>query len=658
MIETVKKIVVYILLFSFLLLDFPQGVFAADPTPAPVAHGFSYVYVQNQNASQQSTNIRYQWGGSTDQYIEFKSDSMSGFSYVEIDNLLGYKTLKIDGTPGSWDIYTTTSTAFVSHARPYLMVHHGSPDKVMNMCFYHNDLPSGDTHFHSGVKFYPQSATSPVSPDDLYTYDCKFFNSVIDEPTPNNPKEFVRAWGNIQGTPNANTALQGVYDGIKGSSSGAPIAAARVPVPKSENITACAASGAKRLIANDDDANKWIEAQLFQIKTVSTDPNDAGANYLKAGLTGDTSSLKQDLIEYDRRAFEDFYGDSSKNYPTKRLTDVQSQELVQKYQAVQDSLPTKWNPGYVGTISNAFLLVAAAALIWAGGLAAAGATATEAGGAAGASAAGGSAATTPAAATYISGATILEGGAVQIGELTLAAGTPAATAAVGAINAGATGFIVDGGIIFSNGVTIAVGSSELAVAATSVTTGVAASTSLGIGGGLKVIGSWIIKQKVIKGIVAAGVAGSMLYVFREWQKQRESSGSWSPIVNALNSGEYATARANYFKNMAEFALVYHYLTANNNFNKCLQDKLDPAAYYNAAIQRQADSLFGDALNSSNNFNTAPKPHGDECGTGIPTFSGIINWMVCEASKLAYEALAWFVGFAANIAQKSIGVDST
>ena len=134
-----------------------------------------------------------------------------------------------------------------------------------------------------------------------------------------------------------------------------------------------------------------------------------------------------------------------------------------------------------------------------------------------------------------------------------------------------------------------------------------------------------------------------------------------------------SSNRNYYEKTWELVLAGQYQNKQAEYIECVRDGVgqgiiteeEAAAagfgqdiYDNALrIARDTYAAGRSALQNANNVASNVGNVTDVCGS-LTDFSNIMNWVVCQTAKLAYEVLAWFVAFAASTAQKSIGVDST
>lgn len=369
----IKKIVVYILLFSFLLLDLPQGVFAADPTPAPTKYNVGWRYVLNTIAGDSSQGERTTVQNLLRFYTEPSNDSDN--KYVDFRNIyhgvswVGEQEGMFTGTSHKWDMWISSNP---SGQKFYIVsTAETSPETVMNICF-----PATDTVATQGklLPYYILNSTSDIH------YKC--YNEQGGKPA-----EIISKNTAPQGDiPNLTGLFATAFKKIQQGLGGTVYSFAKISpmsrgsqAPKTDNVKLCQKFTTARQVKDDKAATLWInsikaniaaihKAKSAQASTANTpqasqpaaDDNYASAFFSDASKV---AALKAELIGYDNNSYKNYYGPSASSpvYPTASLTDQAHNSLLDEYQKVEDQVPLDNDSKKTAEISNNLIAVGIAA---------------------------------------------------------------------------------------------------------------------------------------------------------------------------------------------------------------------------------------------------------------------------------------------------------
>ncbi len=333
-ITIIKKIVVYILLFSFLLVDLPQGALAGSalpPTPPP--GGYEWAYVLDSSGS---TGLRFFYN---------QNANTQDFANVERGaNLMGpsvgwalFGSASLAYTYGNhnWDIY---SAGTISTEKFYIFIQSnvGGKDFVRNIC-----LTAGDSSFGT---IFPSSYLTSNS--NLFVLDninnsagafiC--FNQLNTDGTVS--KQDSTVYGKIPGLASTsidyNVPFQKIQQG--GYTHDALVAPLTIPKPTDTDDNACKGNYAQRQIKTTDDAQKWATNEITHLQSIDTDPTHAALNVIKAKLADSSISgpIYQNMITQDTAALQNYYGTASQ-IPSVPINESTYTAIRNAYQTAQDA---------------------------------------------------------------------------------------------------------------------------------------------------------------------------------------------------------------------------------------------------------------------------------------------------------------------------------
>jgi hypothetical protein len=609
--------------------------------PPPTGTSWAYVNQTGASSGNEIANLRLNYSS----------------THWDFHNRYAGKTLNVYDNPwgpaDSWDLWQADGMMNnPSIPNMYILSNNSvTPNSLENVCWDQKDpnlgQVAGAKDFFTGVFGDWNAISIPSVGVKLWCYKAYEVGSINQTPgalfstrsTFTNTQPTVAAWQTA--AVDYNIVLQKARESIS-----KPIMPTILPVqrigPISANDQACKSWYTTRRIASDADAQKWIDAQLKEIKTVVPDgQNDAAAQYLKDYLSNSASAsaLKSFLINTDAASFQRYYGTASKQYPTVALSTREANSLVSDWDKLNAGIPYVIN-GQSGavTASNWFLGVGAVALIAAGVVTAMGVGGTVLFGSAGV--------TAPAVAVTqaASGAAVTASGI----EISGAYGT----ALLHAATAAGTGTVVDGGILLTTGAVIPATATEIAAGSVVATT----AAKIAIGAVVTLTAVWLHEYILRAAALAVGVIIGVYNTFKTWMDAAAKAGTWNPIVAWLNNSEYKAAREAYLYNISKFSLDMYYANQNNQYNNCLKGKGDPAAVFNSTVDSQYQKLLPQGYALAGTFNNAPgASDSPSLCAGFDMWKEPISWAFCGIISIFYDFATWLQGLGDKWMAATIGV---
>jgi|GEM_PF-2446076 len=607
MVQAFKKIVVYILLFSFFLVDLPQGVLAAEPTPAPTYNvGWSYVYktIEGDTAQGESdtkeTYLRFYYGSSADQYIDFSNIhhqvdlwGLDTNSYA-IDSTEGGSSSSSKynvNDSGKWDLWASKNVPSNTQPKFYIistsMLSSDNQDDVVNICFANGEdskiTTETNTHYIN------------TGGNTEYTYKC--FNKITNPtngkggPIINQTKTTVP--NTLSLPPNYLEAFKKIVVGKFSFASIKPAGRAS-GTPKAENVTACKNFSTERLLDTEEKTKIWVTSMKQKIEAGVSESVGSSLSEADLAPTEDTKNFAQEffkndnkvktlitkLKDYDVTAYKNYYGSipPAPGYPNVALSDTQNNKLKDEFQSLQSELPFEYTPSEADREFQRKLIYGGIAVL----------------------------------------AGVLTGGVAASYAQAVAAGT------VEKISFAAAPML---------------GNSIPALQASAVSS--LPSTFAGGTASAAIVQTWII---------AGGTATGLATSYGIWK----ASKTGNVISDIFNDLEKRSLIDEWILAVTKYQLDLAYAGFNTGFNQCLEKKGDEYAFVNPAILQTINSLGSSSLEDSGSFNVATKGDAnDACGNIMTT--GIINWAFCEISKAIFYIVRAFVTFANKTALSVIGV---
>lgn len=367
----IKKIVVYILLFSFLLLDLPQGVFAntadaMNPTPPPGGVHWEF-------------NIENVSSGQPNQVLQFYYDAGNSRNHLDFHIAYSGVGLEESTTSDSTGLYvpiggkTQWSTWIGGSAGKKLYILTDSDSYVRNVC----DSTAINASGVNPMPYFFHLVTSPTTVVSDPSIGCFFHLNDSGAPDRTDNDRTKRVTGLTDPLPSPNSTektYNDVFNKILSRYSNNRIAAYQRPAaPIAANVTACKKYTAKNMVT--DDGQLWLNSVIDYTKASEKIANGTSASPVSDAFFNDQNAknkIKADAKKYNTDAISTFWGDINSPYPTKIITFTENQRLINDNDKLLAARPVPFTGssdtflGYdVNAWSNA--LLAAGALLAAPG---------------------------------------------------------------------------------------------------------------------------------------------------------------------------------------------------------------------------------------------------------------------------------------------------